>query len=75
MKVPVLDTQAAWHEYLVRLALEAWDRTVRAPEQSTTAARLRAERRLAYEREVRERMAQASMVVVCEIELARGGER
>ena len=71
MKAPVLATPADWHGYLVGLAIEAHDATL---EPDLSGAE-RALRRARFELAARERMAQGAMVVVCEIDLARGGDR
>lgn len=73
MKAPALLTPADWHEHMVALAVEAWDRTCPAPHTGPVAQRLRAERRARFVVEARERMAQVAMAVVLEIDLARSG--
>lgn len=73
MKAPALLTPADWHGYLVGLAVEAYDRVHERGEPGS----LNDVRRERFLVEVRERMAQASMVVTCELDLAReaAGER
>lgn len=66
MKAPVLATPADWHGYLVGLAVEAWERSTGAAMQPCPLAEWEIAR-ASFVAEARERMAQASQVIVLEI--------
>lgn len=71
MKAPALLTGADWHGYLVGLVMEAYDRVHERGQPGSQSDR----QRDAFASEATERTAQAAMVIVCELDLARGGER